>query len=255
MIEQTAIIHPQAKLGKNVSVGHYSIIGKDAVVGDDTQIGEHCLVTGFTQIGKKCRIFTGAVIGSIPQDLKYKGEKTALIIGNGNIIREYVTINPGTAASEKTQIGNDNLLMAYAHVAHDCLIGNNCILANNATLAGHVLIEDKAIIGGLCAVHQFVRIGYLAITGGCSKIVQDVPPFCTADGHPAKVHGLNSEGLKRTGVNPETVSKLKKAYRLIFHSGLNTSHALEKVEREVSLCPEVARLIKFIKDSQRGICR
>lgn len=182
MIHPTAIVHPDAKLGAGVEVGPYSIIEGTVQIGDGTKIDSHVVIKGHTTIGRENEIFTGAVIGSLTQDKKYKGGVTYLKIGDRNKIREYVTINPGTGEGTETVIGNDNLIMAYAHIAHDCILGNHITLANNGTLAGHVIVEDRAIIGGLSAVHQFVRIGYLCIVGGCSKVVQDIPPFMMVDG-------------------------------------------------------------------------
>ncbi|MCM8780289.1 MAG: acyl-ACP--UDP-N-acetylglucosamine O-acyltransferase, partial [Candidatus Omnitrophica bacterium] len=208
----------------------------------------------YTSIGKNCKIFTGAVVGSIPQDLKYKGEDTRLEIGDNNIIREYCTINTGTIESGKTVIGSNNLIMAYAHIAHDCVIGNDCIIANNGTLAGHVIVEDKAVVGGLVAIHQFSRVGKLSIIGGCSKVVQDIPPFSTCDGHPAKTYGLNIVGLRRAELSTQAISSLRQAFKLLFNSGLATSHAIEKVLAEGQPTPEVSYLIDFIKESKRGVC-
>jgi UDP-N-acetylglucosamine acyltransferase len=254
-IQSTAQIAPAAQLAENVQVGHYTVIGPEAKIGQGTKIGEHCLITGDTTIGENCRIFTGAVIGSIPQDLKYKNEKTRVVIGNNNIIREYVTINLGTAASGKTIIGDNNLIMAYAHIAHDCVIGNSVILANVGTLAGHIIIEDKAILGGLAAVHQFVRIGTLAIVGGCSKVIQDIPPYSMCDGHPARVRALNKVGLERAAVSKDARISLKRAFTILFNSGLTVTHAIKKVEEEVPAAPELTHLLNFIKNSQRGVCR
>jgi len=255
MIHPSAIISPQAKLDNNVSVGPFSIISGQVCIGADTKIGAHCVIEGNTTIGKNCEIFTGAVVGSRPQDLKFKGEKVFLEIGNNNIIREYCTLNPGTAEGSKTEVGNDNLLMAYSHVAHDCHVGNGCILANNSTLAGHVSIEDKAVIGGIVAIHQFVRIGMLAIIGGCSKVVQDIPPFSTCDGHPARIFGLNLIGLRRKGISHDAIKKIDQAFKLIFNSGLSAKHALERVEKEIEKTQEVDYLINFVKSSERGLTR
>jgi len=254
-IQSTAQIASGAQLAYDVEVGHYTIIGPEVKIGRGSRIGEHCLIMGNTTIGENCRIFTGAVIGSIPQDLKYRGEKTEIIIGDNNVIREYVTINLGTAASGKTVIGNNNLIMAYAHIAHDCVIGNYVILANVGTLAGHIIIEDRAILGGLAAVHQFVRIGRLAIVGGCSKVIQDIPPYSMCDGHPARVHSLNRVGLERAGISKEARANLKHAFTILFNSGLAIAHALKKVEKELTRTAEVTYLVNFIKNSQRGICR
>ena len=254
-LQSTAQISPRAQLAEDLEVGHYTIIGPEVKIASGVRVGDHCLITGNTTIGKNCQIFTGAVIGSIPQDLKYRGEKTEIIIGDNNVIREYVTINLGTQASGKTVIGNNNLIMAYAHIAHDCVIGNHVILANVGTLAGHIVIEDRAILGGLAAVHQFVRIGSLSIVGGCSKVIQDIPPYSMCDGHPARVHGLNRLGLQRAGVNKEAKTSLKHAFTILFNSGLSVGHALKVVEAQVPGIPEITYLVNFIKNSQRGICR
>ena len=254
-IQATAQIAASAQLAEDVEVGHYAVIGPQVSIGPGSKIGEHCVITGNTSIGKNCQIFSGAVIGSVPQDKKYKGEETELIIGDNNIIREYVTVNLGTVASGKTIIGNNNLIMAYAHIAHDCVIGNNVVLANVGTLAGHITIEDRAILGGLAAVHQFVRIGTLAIVGGCSKVIQDIPPYSMCDGHPARVRSLNKVGLERAGISKEAKRQIKHAFTILFSSGLTVSHALKKIEEEVSPTPEIAHLINFIENSQRGICR
>ncbi|MFH1046382.1 MAG: acyl-ACP--UDP-N-acetylglucosamine O-acyltransferase [Candidatus Omnitrophota bacterium] len=255
-IQSTAQISPGAQIADDAEIGHYAIIGPEVKIGAGTKVGDHCVITGTTTIGRNNQIFTGAVIGSIPQDKKYQGEKTELVIGDDNIIREYATINLGTAANLKTVVGNNNLIMAYAHIAHDCVIGNNVVMANVATLAGHIIIEDRATLGGLAAVHQFVRIGTLAIVGGCSKVIQDIPPYSMCDGHPASVHGLNKVGLERQGISKETRTQLKHAFTILFSSGLTIPHALKKVEEEVDLkLPEVLHLVNFIKNSERGVCR
>ncbi len=254
-IHPTAIVSKGAKLEAGVIVGPYTIISDGANIGAGTKIGAHCVIEGNATIGKSCEIFTGAVIGSRPQDLKFKGEKVFLEIGNNNIIREYCTLNPGTGEGGKTIIGDSNLLMAYSHVAHDCKIGSGCVLANNSTLAGHVTIEDKAVIGGIVAIHQFVRIGILSITGGCSKVVQDIPPFSTCDGHPARVYGLNLIGLRRKGVSRESIKKIDQAFKLLFNSGLSVRHAIEKMEKESEKTDEITYLINFAKSSERGLAR
>lgn len=254
-IQSTAQVAASARLADDVEIGYYAVVGGQVVIGPGTKVGDHCVIIGDTTIGKNCEIFTGAVIGSIPQDKKYQGEKTEVIIGDNNVIREYVTINLGTAASGRTTIGNNNLIMAYAHIAHDCQIGDGVTLANVGTLAGHIVIEDCAILGGLAAVHQFVRIGTLAIVGGCSKVIQDIPPYSMCDGHPARVLGLNKLGLERAGIDKQAKQSLKTAFTILFNSGLTIPHALKKVEVEVPPVPEVTRLLNFIKNSQRGICR
>lgn len=254
-IHTTAIVSKKAGLGEGVSVGPYSVIGDRVTIGAGTKIGAHCVIDGNTSIGKNCEVFTGAVIGSRPQDLKYKGENNFLVIGDNNIIREYTTFNPATKDGGKTIIGNGNLFMAYSHIAHDCIVNNECIIANSGTLAGHVTLEDKAVIGGLVAIHQFVRVGRLSIIGGCSKVVQDIPPFSTCDGHPARVYGLNLVGLRRNCYSRESINNLRQAFKILFNSGLSTKHALEKLGQEPTINDEVAYLIDFLKNSQRGVVR
>lgn len=254
-IHPTAIVHPDAKLGAGVEVGPYSIIEGTVQIGEGTKIDSHVVIKGYTVIGRENEIFTGAVIGSLTQDKKYKGDVTYLKIGDRNKIREYVTINPGTGAGTETVIGNDNLLMAYAHIAHDCILGNNVTLANNGTLAGHVIVEDRAIVGGLSAVHQFVRIGYLCIVGGCSKVVQDIPPFMMVDGHPAKAYGLNSIGMDRAKIAKADKLNLKKAFKILFRSKLSFSSAKARIKKEVPKCPSVDILLEFLLKSERGICK
>ncbi len=255
-IHPTAIVHPKAVLGEGVCIGPYSLVEGSVTIGAHTKIGAHCVIEGQTTIGESCEIFTGAVIGSIPQDLKYHGEASELLIGDRNKIREYVTINPGTAGGgNRTVIGSDCLLMAYAHVAHDCQIGNHVIIANSAALAGHITVEDRAVIGGLVGIHQFVRVGTLSIVGGCSRVVQDVPPYATCVGYPTKVFGLNSEGLRRAGVTADVKRQLHRAFRVLFSSKLSMSHALAQVAKETNQCPELQRLLSFIRQSKRGVCR
>jgi UDP-N-acetylglucosamine acyltransferase len=254
-IHPTAIVSKKTKLGDDLQVGPYTIIGDNVTIGQRTKIGARCVIEGNTSIGESCEIFTGAVIGSRPQDLKYKGERSFLEIGDNNVIREYCTFNPGTEEDSKTIVGNDNLFMAYSHIAHDCIVGNNCIIANNGTLAGHVTIEDKAIIGGLVAIHQFVRVGILSIIGGCSKVVQDIPPYSTCDGHPARVYGLNLIGLRRNNVPKESIEQLNHAFKILFNSGFSVRHALEILEKGRQTNKEVVYLIDFIKKSQRGVVR
>ncbi len=255
-VHKTAVIHPDAKLPKDISVGPYSVIGAKVQIGEGSRIGAHCVIDGQTTIGKNCQIFTGAVVGSAPQDKKFAdSDDVELIVGDNNIIREYVTMNPGTVdGGRKTVIGNNNLFMVSAHVAHDCIVGNNCVLANVGTIAGHVTMEDGAIVGGLSAVHQFVRLGRLSIVGGCSKVVQDVPPFSTCDGHPARVFSMNLLGLKRAKISAASVKNLKQAFKLLFHSGLSKTHAIEQVVKEIPPCPELDHLIFFAKTTKRGLC-
>ncbi|MFC1808803.1 acyl-ACP--UDP-N-acetylglucosamine O-acyltransferase [Candidatus Omnitrophota bacterium] len=254
-IHPTAIVEDTVCIDDNVQVGPYCVIKGNVQIGKDTILKERVSIEGNTIIGENNIIFAGAVIGSVTQDKKFSGGASYLRIGNNNKIREYVTINPGTENGTETVIGNDNLLMAYSHVAHDCMVHNNVTLANVATLAGHVTVEDRAIIGGLSAVHQFVRIGKLAIIGGCSKVVQDVPPFTMADGHPVKAFGINSVGLDRNDFPKEEKAELKRAYKIIFRSKLSNNNAVEKLKSELQQYPSIQYLILFLEASSRGVCR
>ncbi|MEQ8216510.1 MAG: acyl-ACP--UDP-N-acetylglucosamine O-acyltransferase, partial [Smithellaceae bacterium] len=239
-IHSTAIVAPDAELGEGVEIGPYSIIGKEVKIGRNTIIGPHAVIDDFTQIGENCHIFQFASIGAPPQDLKFAGEKTSVVIGNFNTIREFVTIHRSTTHDiGVTIIGDHNLIMAYCHVAHNCKLGNNIVMSNGATLGGHTHIEDYAIIGGLTGIHQFSRIGAHCIVGGASGVNKDVPPYTTAAGNHAKLFGLNLIGLKRRGFSEETINALKKAYRILFRSHLLLNAAIEKVEAEVEDFPEV----------------
>jgi len=256
MIHATAIIDPKAELDSNVNVGPYAIIEKNVVIGSGTTVGSHVVIQPYVTIEPDCRIFQYAAIGAPPQSLKFKGEKTHVKIGRGSIVREFVTIHRGTEfGGGLTEVGEENFLMAYTHIAHDCITGRKVIFANNATLAGHIIVGDNATIGGLVAIHQFVRIGKYAYVGGKSAVVKDIPPYVIAAGDRAKLHGLNSVGLKRHGFSQETVSLLKKAYRIIFRIGITLNEAIERVKAEVEQTPEVVNLIDFIKSSRRGITR
>lgn len=255
-IHETAIVHPGAVIEKGVKIGPYSIIGEHVKIGSGTVVGPHAVITGWTEIGRNNRIFQFTSIGEINQDLKYGGEETYLKIGDGNIIREYVTMQIGTKGGGSwTRVGDGNLFMNYSHVAHDCIIGDGCIMANGATLGGHITIDDGAIIGGMVGIHQFCRVGRLAIIGGCSKITQDIPPFMMADGPRAVVRGVNLIGLKRGGVGEEAIGVLKHAYRLLYRSGLNVSQALDRMEEELLRIPEMVELVGFIRSSTRGITK
>jgi len=254
-IHSTAVISKEAKIGKDVEIGPFTVLEGPVTIGEGTHIATHCLIKGNTTIGKNCRIFSGAILGSSPQDLKYKGEKNYLIIGDNNTIREYTTFNPGTKEEGKTVIGNNNLFMAYSHVAHDCLVGDHCVIANGGTLAGHVTVGDRALISGLVAVHQFVRVGRLSIVGGCSKVVQDIPPFSTCDGHPARIYGLNLIGLKRNNYSRDSINKLKHAFAVLFFSGLTIRHGLSKLLEENETNPDVVFLCEFLKNPSRTISR
>jgi UDP-N-acetylglucosamine acyltransferase len=256
MIHPTAIVDSKADVDSNVDIGPYSIIGANVQIGSGTVIGPHVVIQPYVEIGVDCHIFQYASIGAVPQALKFEGEETHVKIGSGTVIREFVTVNRGTEfGGGITEVGEENFLMAYVHIAHDCKTGRKVILANNATLAGHIIIEDFVTVGGLVAIHQFVRIGDYAYVGGKSAVVKDIPPYVIAAGDRAKLHGLNSVGLKRQGFSQETLSLLKKAYRIIFRIGLTQNEAIERVKAEVEQVPEVNDLIRFIKSSKRGITR
>jgi len=255
-IHDTALVSPQAELDGNVEVGPYCVIGPKVKVGQGTRVRSHVVIEGNTTLGKDNVIFPFATVGSIPQDLKYKGEDSQLIIGDRNTIREFASLNPGTTGGGMvTRLGDDNLFMMYCHIAHDCIIGNHNIIANGATLGGHVRIEDYVIVGGLVGIHQFVRVGAGAILGAGSMVSKDVPPFCNATGDRARLRGLNLEGLKRRGFSRAQIERLRKAYRILFRMGLKIKDALEKVRREIPDSPEIEQIADFIERSQRGICR
>lgn len=249
---ETAIIDPAARIADSASVGPFAIIGPGVEIGEDVRIGPRVLVERDTRLGDGCRIHAGAVLGTDPQDLKYAGESTRLEIGERTTIREYATLNRGTAASGITRVGDDCLIMAYAHVAHDCRIGSHVILANAVNMGGHVEIEEWAIVGGLTAIHQFVRIGAHAFVGGGSRLPQDVAPFVTVAGSPCECYGLNSVGLKRRSFSAEALSELRSAYRQLFQSKMNLGQALDALEAE-EMGEEVARMVSFIRASRRGI--
>jgi UDP-N-acetylglucosamine acyltransferase len=256
MIHPTAVIDQKADIDSNVEIGPHSIIEADVQIGSGTIIGPHVVIQPYVTIGSDCHIFQYASIGAVPQAIKFQGEKTFLKIGRGTVVREFVTINRGTGfGGGITEIGEENFLMAYAHIAHDCKTGRRVLLANNATLAGHISIGDFVTIGGLVAIHQFVRVGNYAYIGGKSAVVKDIPPYVIAAGDRAKLYGLNSVGLKRQGFSQDTLSLLKKTYRILFRIGLTLNEAIERVKAEVDQVPEVVNLIKFIKSSQRGITR
>src|SRR5919109_1721751 len=255
-IHETAVVDRHAELDVDVEVGPYSVIGPGVSIGKGTKIKSHVVIEGRTALGEGNLIFQFATVGSIPQDLKFKGEPSELIIGSHNIIREYVSLNPGTAGGGMvTRVGDHNLFMMYCHIAHDCILGNRNIIANGATLGGHVVIQDHVIVGGLVGIHQFVKIGSGAILGAGSMVSKDVPPFCNATGDRARLHGLNIEGLKRRGFDRIKIDALRKAYRITFMSKLKLKDALEKVRREVTPYSEIEDLVSFIATSQRGICR
>ncbi len=256
MIHPTAIVSPKAHIAANVSIGPYSIVAENVKIGAGTTIGPHTVIDPFVEIGSNCQIYQYAAIGAPPQSLKFKGEESHVIIGSGCIIREFVTIHRGTQfGGGYTRIGENCFLMAYTHIAHDCVVGKQVVMANNATLAGHITIGDHATIGGLVAIHQFVRVGEYAFVGGKSAVVKDIPPYVIAAGDRARLHGLNQVGLKRHGFSSASLAELKKTYRLIFRIGLTLNEAIERVVAEVEPVPEVKNFIAFIKASQRGITR
>jgi UDP-N-acetylglucosamine acyltransferase len=253
VVHETAIVDPGAELGRGVRIGPWALVGPGVELGDGTEVGPRVLIERDTVVGEDCRIANGAVLGTDPQDLKYRGERSTLRVGDRTVIREFATLNRGTSASGRTVVGTDCLLMAYSHVAHDCELGNHVILANSVNMGGHVLIEDWAIVGGLTPIHQFVRIGAHAFVGGGSRIPQDVPPYCRVAGNPPKLYGLNTVGLERRGLSGETRRALKQAYRLLFQSGENLSEAVSRAENEVPAIPEVGQLLQFIRSSERGV--
>lgn len=257
MIHPTAIVDPKAEMAEGVEIGPYSVIEKDVFIDRGTKIGPHVVIREGTHIGRTCQIFQFASIGEAPQATFYRGEKTSLLIGDQNIIREFVTLHRGTVkGGGKTVIGDGNFFMAYSHVAHDCRIGNQVVLANGATLAGHIMIEDFAIIGGLSAIHQYCQVGTHAFISGLTGVSLDIPPYMLASGSRAKLFGLNTVGLKRHQFSEKTLKSLKKVYRIIFRSGLTLEKAMKKLgEDEISQIPEVQHLLHFIQNSKRGISR
>lgn len=254
-IAETAIVSDKVKVGKDVKIGHFSIVEDDVEIGDNTEIKTNVFIKSGTRIGKNCKIFSGAVLGEIPQDLKFSGEYSLLEIGDNNTIREYCTLNRGTESRGKTSLGNNCLLMAYVHLGHDSDVRDNVIIANSVNLAGHVTIEDFAGIGGDTSVHQFCRIGQHAFIGGGFRIVRDVPPFILAAGEPLRYFGLNKVGLVRNGFSKETIDSLKKMYSYLIRSDLNMKQAFEEIEKNVQTIPEVEYAMKFIKDTQRGLIK
>lgn len=256
MIHPTAIIHEGAKLAPDVSIGPYSIIGEHVEIGMGTWVGPHVVITGHTRIGMDNKIFQFSSLGEMPQDKKYQGEETRLEIGDRNVIREFCTFNRGTSQDVGvTRVGDDNWVMAYVHLAHDCQIGNHTIFANNAQLAGHVHVGDYAILGGFTVVHQFCHIGGHCITGMGTILFKDVPPYVTAAGHEAKPHGINSEGLKRRGFSSGAVMEIKRAYKTLYKSGLTLEEAKLALAGQARACPEIQLLLDFLADSTRGIIR
>jgi UDP-N-acetylglucosamine acyltransferase len=255
MVHPTAIVHPKAKIGSGCEVGPYCVIGEHVALGEKCKLHSHVVIDGHTTLGKENEIFPFASIGLKTQDLKWKGGVTRTEIGDGNTFREYVTIHSATGDGDVTRVGSHNTILAYCHVAHNCALGSHIIMSNVATLAGHVTVEDYAVIGGLAAVHQFCRIGKMAMIGGCSKVVQDVPPFMMADGNPAETRTVNKTGMERNGVSEEAQSALRQAYKFLFREGLTVSNAIAKVEKQLPPLPEILHLIQFVRASERGISK
>jgi UDP-N-acetylglucosamine acyltransferase len=252
-IHPTAIVSSDAEIGADVEIGAFAIVGEGCTIGDESVIAPRATLERNVTLGTQVKIGIGTVLGGAPQDLKYSGEETTVEIGDGTVIREYSTINRGTAHSFKTTVGRNCLLMSYVHLAHDCRVGDGVILSNVVQLAGHVTIEDKAILSGLSAVHQFARIGRHAFIGGMARVSKDIPPFLKAVGNPVKLYGLNTVGLQRSGMDEDTIRELKRAYRLFFRSDLNVSQAIERAQTELELFPEVKELIRFVEASERGV--
>src|SRR5215471_3350825 len=254
-IHPTAIIDPGAEVGPGTNIGPYCVIGPDVVLDLNCWLQHHVTLCGPMKAGAKNKFYAYSSIGQQTQDLKYRGEPTYLEIGDENTFREFVTVNRSTTSEGKTRIGNFGNFLAYSHVGHDCLVGDYVVFSNNGTLAGHVQVGDNAVMGGLTAVHQFCRIGRFAITGGCSKIVQDVPPFMIADGNPAEIRGVNLVGLERKNYPGDRVKLIKEAFRLIYRSKYNTAQALEAIQKELQQTDEVREIVEFIKNTERGIIR
>lgn len=252
-IHPTAIIDPKAEIDGGTTIGPYCVIEANVRIGRNCELAPHVHVASGARIGAGCRIFTGAVVGTVPQDLKFEGEETTLEIGERTIIREFATLNRGTKDHWKTIIGNDCLLMAYSHVAHDCIVGDHCILANAVNLAGHVVVEDWVSIGGMVPVHQFVSIGQHSFVGGGYRVVKDVPPYILAMGEPLTFGGLNSVGLSRRGFSEAVLTLLKRVYKLLYKSKLNVSQAVQRIRNEFELTSEVENVLSFIEKSERGI--
>lgn len=254
MIHPTAIIHAQSQIGAGCEIGPYCVIGENVVLGEGCRLHPHVVIDGHTRLGNGNEIFPFASIGCKTQDLKWKGGITRTEIGNHNTLREYVTVHSATSNGDATRIGDHNHILAYSHVAHDCVLGSHIIMSNCATLAGHVTVEDHAVIS-ISAIHQFCRIGRLSMVGGCSKVVQDVPPFMIADGNPAETRTINKVGLERQGVPEATQNALKQAYKILFRAGLSIPNALAQIELELPALPEIQHLVQFVRGSERGISK
>lgn len=254
-IHSTAIIHPGAQIGSGCEIGPYCIIGEHVALGDRCQLHSHVVIDGHTRLGKENQIYPFASIGHQTQDLKWKGGVTRTEIGDNNTIREYVSIHSATSHGDATIIGSRNNFLAYCHIAHDCRLGDDIIMSNVGTLAGHVTVGDRAVIGGLVAIHQFCRIGKFSMTGGCSKVVQDIPPFMIGDGNPAETRTINKVGMERHGISEEAQAAMKTAYKILFREGLNIPNAVIRIEAELPPFPEIKHLVDFVKTSERGISK
>jgi len=255
-IHETAIVSSGAEIADDVEIGPYAIIGENVCIDEGTVIGPRAIIEGWTTIGKSNKIYAGAVVGNEPQDLKFKGEKSYLFIGDNNIIREYATISRGTrGGGGETRIGNGNMFMSYVHIAHDCQIGNNIVIAHGTGVAGHVVIEDRAVIGGLAGIHQFTKVGKMAMIGAHSMVTKDIPPFIKVAGNPARVYGINIVGLRRNGVSPSVRQEIKRAYKILYRSNLNVSQAIDQMEQELPGIEEVDHFLRFLLSAERGICR
>lgn len=254
-IHPTAVVAPGAELGEGVEVGPYGVIGPHVRLGPGTRLMSHVVIDGHTSLGRECTVFPFASLGTLTQDLKYRGGAPRVEIGDRTTIREYATVNTATADGDATRVGSGCLIMACAHVAHDCRVGDGVIIANGTGLSGHVVVEDQAIFGGMCGIHQFCRIGRMSMIGGLSRVTQDVPPYMICEGNPATVPAVNLIGLQRRGLTDEAIRGLREAHRILYRSGLNTSQAVERIDREVAPCAEIAHLLEFIRGSERGITR
>ncbi len=254
-IHPAAIVHPRAQIGDGCVIGPFCVIGEHVTLGAQCRLHSHVVIDGHTTLGTGNEVFPFASLGHKTQDLKWKGGLTRTVIGDHNTFRESVTVHSATNDGNATLIGSHNTILAYAHIAHDVRLGNHIVMSNVGTLAGHVTVEDYAIVGGLVAVHQFCRIGRMSIIGGCSKVVQDVPPFMLADGNPAQTRTVNKVGLERNGVSEEAQTALKQAYKILFREGLTISNALTRIEAEVPMLPEVQHLVQFARTSERGLSK
>jgi UDP-N-acetylglucosamine acyltransferase len=252
-IHPTAIVAPDAQLGTNVEIGPFAIVGEGCTLGDGSVIAARATLDRNVTLGTTVHVGCGTVLGGPPQDVKYRGEQTTVEIGDGTVIREYTTINRGTTQSFKTTVGKNSFVMSYVHLGHDCHVGDGVVLVNGVQLAGHVTVDDRAIISGLTAVHQFVRIGRFSFIGGCSRVAQDVPPYTRAVGNPIKLYGLNSVGLRRNNFSDDVLRELKRAYRLFFRSELNLSQALQRAESDLQPLPEVQEFVRFVSETNRGV--